>query len=48
MVLVTLTGWQGPRIVLWAAGLATIAGFVTLVWQLPESRDEGWDDGAQL
>jgi hypothetical protein len=48
LVLVTLTGWNVPRVVMWAAGLATLAGFVTLVWQLPDSRDDGWDDGAQV
>lgn len=47
-IVVTLTGWNVPRIVLWAAGLAILAGFVTLVWQLPDSRDDGWDDGAQV
>jgi hypothetical protein len=30
------------------AGLATIAGFITLVWHLPEAREDGWDDGAKL
>jgi hypothetical protein len=29
--------------------MATLAGFLTLVWQLPEAReDSGWDDGARL
>ena len=48
LVLVTMTGWDVPRPVLWAAGLAALAGFVTLVWQLPDSREDGWDDGARL
>jgi hypothetical protein len=49
LALVALTGWDPPRIVAIAAGLATLAGFVTLVWQMPESReDAGWDDGARL
>jgi hypothetical protein len=43
-----LTGWDLPPIVGWGAGLATLAGFVTLVWQMPESREDGWDDGARL
>jgi hypothetical protein len=48
LLLDALTGWDGPRIVSIGAGLATLAGFVTLVWLLPESRDDGWDDGARL
>lgn len=48
IVLVTITGWSVPRAVLYAAGAATLAGFVTLVWQLPSARDDGWDDGAQV
>ncbi len=48
LILIGLTGWDAPRIVAIAAGLAFLAGFVTLVWQLPESREDGWDDGAQL
>jgi hypothetical protein len=48
LLLIALTGWDGPRIVSIGAGLATLAGFVTLVWLLPESRDDGWDDGARL
>ncbi len=48
MIVLTMTGWDVPRIVFWAAGLATLAGFVTLVWHLPDSREDGWDDGAQV
>jgi hypothetical protein len=49
LALIALTGWDAPRIVGIAAGLATLAGFVTLVWLLPESREDGgWDDGARL
>jgi hypothetical protein len=49
LALVALTGWDAPRILSIAAGLVTIAGFVTLVWLLPDSReDSGWDDGARL
>lgn len=44
-----LTGINLPSAATWAAGLATIAGIVTLVWLLPEEReDSGWDDGAKL
>lgn len=48
LILIALTGWDPPRIVSIGAGLATIAGFITLVWNLPESREDGWDDGARL
>ena len=44
----TLTGWDPPSIVGIGAGLATLAGFITLVWHLPESREDGWDDGARV
>lgn len=43
-----MLGWDAPRVVMVGAGLAFLAGFVTLVWQLPDSRDDGWDDGARL
>ncbi|HEX6886556.1 MAG TPA: hypothetical protein VF143_00505 [Candidatus Nanopelagicales bacterium] len=47
--LIALSGWEAPRVVSIAAGLATLAGFVTLVWLLPDAReDSGWDDGARL
>jgi hypothetical protein len=48
LILIALTGWDAPRVVGIAAGLATLAGFVTLVWLLPEGREDGWDDGARL
>jgi hypothetical protein len=48
ILLIALTGWDPPSIVGISAGLATLAGFVTLVWQLPEAREDGWDDGARL
>ena len=48
LILIALTGWDPPRIVSIGAGLATIAGFITLVWHLPEAREDGWDDGARL
>ncbi len=48
LLLITLTGWDPPRIVGISAGLAFLAGFATLVWLLPESREDGWDDGARL
>lgn len=48
LILIALTGWDPPQIVSIGAGLATIAGFITLVWHLPEAREDGWDDGAQL
>jgi hypothetical protein len=49
LALIALTGWDAPRIVSFAAGLATMGGFATLVWLLPDSRPNGgWDDGAQL
>jgi hypothetical protein len=49
MILLVLTGWDVPRIITIGAGLATLAGFVTLVWQLPDAREDGgWDDGARL
>lgn len=43
-----LTGWDAPPIVGIGAGLAFLAGFATLVWRMPESREDGWDDGARL
>lgn len=48
MAISALTGWAPPPVVLWGAGAATVAGFITLVWQLPDSRDDGWDEGARL
>ncbi len=48
LLLIVLTGWDPPRIVSIGAGLAFLAGFATLVWLLPESREDGWDDGARL
>ncbi|MGB8021162.1 MAG: hypothetical protein WCF04_08045 [Candidatus Nanopelagicales bacterium] len=48
LAFIAFTGWDAPRAVGIAAGLAFLGGFVTLVWQLPESRDDGWDDGARL
>jgi hypothetical protein len=49
LALVSFTGWDPPRLVTVAAAVATLAGFLTLVWQLPEAReDSGWDDGARL
>ena len=48
LVLSVVTPWHPPTVVFVAAGLATLAGFVTLVWQLPDSREDGWDDGARL
>lgn len=48
LVLIALTGWSTPRVVPIVAGIATLAGFVTLVWRLPQSREDGWDDGAQV
>jgi hypothetical protein len=44
-----LVGYDLPRAVYLAAGIAALAGFATLVWLLPDAReDSGWDDGAQL
>ena len=49
LTLIVLVGWDAPRIIVIGAGLVTLAGFATLVWLLPESReDSGWDDGARL
>ncbi len=49
LILLALTGWHAPRVVAIGAGLITLAGFLTLVWHLPDSRpDSGWDDGAKL
>jgi hypothetical protein len=48
LVLTALTGWDAPGVVRLGAGVAALAGFATLVWQMPESREDGWDDGAQL
>ena len=49
LILIALTGWDAPRIVTIAAGLVTLAGFATLVWLMPDAReDSGWDDGARL
>jgi hypothetical protein len=48
MALSSLTPWDPPRIVIIAAALAALAGFVTLVWLMPDSREDGWDDGARV
>lgn len=48
LLLSALTGWDPPRVVLMGAGLAFLAGFSTLVWLLPDAREDGWDDGARL
>lgn len=48
LLLIAVTGWDAPRIVVIAAGLSFLAGFATLVWGMPESREDGWDDGARL
>ena len=48
LALSAVTGWDAPTVVWIGAGLATLAGFITLVWHLPESREDGWDDGARL
>ncbi len=48
LLLSALTGWDPPRAVTMGAGLAFLAGFSTLVWLLPEAREDGWDDGARL
>ena len=48
LILGALSGWDPPAVVNLGAGLAFLAGFATLVWQLPESREDGWDDGARL
>ena len=48
LAVLTITGWDAPGVVWIGAGLATLAGFVTLIWHLPESREDGWDDGARL
>jgi hypothetical protein len=48
LVLTALTGWDAPGVVTLGAGLATLAGFATLVWHMPDSHGDGWDDGARL
>ena len=48
LVLTALTGWDAPGVVRLGAGVAALAGFAALVWQMPESREDGWDDGARL
>jgi hypothetical protein len=48
LVLTALTGWNAPGVVTLGAGLAALAGFATLVWHLPDSHGDGWDDGARL
>jgi hypothetical protein len=48
LLTIGFTGWSPPMPVPLGAGLATLAGFVTLVWLLPDSREDGWDDGAQV
>lgn len=47
--LLSLLIWRSvPNILLAAAALAFVAGFITLVARLPDHRDDGWDDGAVL
>lgn len=48
LILIAMTGWDPPSIVAYTAGVGCLAGFATLVWQLPESREDGWDDGTRL
>jgi hypothetical protein len=48
LVLTALTGWDAPGVVTLGAGLAALAGFATLVWHMPDSHGDGWDDGARL
>ncbi len=48
LVLAALTGWDAPGVVTLGAGLAALAGFATLVWHMPDSHGDGWDDGARL
>ncbi|MGV1005086.1 MAG: hypothetical protein ACOYEV_10080 [Candidatus Nanopelagicales bacterium] len=48
LISMALTGMDLPRVVAVAAGLAFLAGFSTLVWLLPDQREDGWDDGAQV
>jgi hypothetical protein len=48
LVLTALTGWDAPGVVTLGAGLASLAGFATLVWHLPDSHGDGWDAGARL
>ncbi len=48
LVLAALTGWNAPTVVTVGAGIAALAGFATLVWHLPDSKEDGWDDGARL
>lgn len=43
-----LTGFHLSFVVAAAAGLSFLAGFTTLVWLLPDHRDDQWDDGAQI
>jgi hypothetical protein len=48
LVLTALTGWNAPSVVTLGASVAALAGFATLVWHLPDSHGDGWDDGARL
>lgn len=48
LVLTALSGWDAPGFVTLGASLAALAGFATLVWHMPDSRSDGWDDGARL
>lgn len=48
LVLTALTGWDAPGVVTLGAGVAALAGFAALVWSMPESHGDGWDDGARL
>jgi len=48
LVLTALTGWDAPGVVTLGAGIAALAGFATLVWHMPDSHGDGWDDGARL
>ncbi len=48
LVLTALTGWDAPGVVTVGAVVAALAGFATLVWHLPDSHGDGWDDGARL
>lgn len=43
-----LTGFHLSFVVAAAAGLSFLAGFTTLVWLLPDHREDQWDDGAQI
>ncbi len=47
-LLLAITGGSVPPVVWIGASLAFLAGFATLVWRMPQSREDGWDDGARL